>query len=112
MLPNPHAIYLHDTPSRHLFRRPVRTFSSGCIRVEKPVLLANFVLEETAGVSSIDVQEAIDTRENRTVSLPRTIPVYLLYLTSWVDDRGRAHFRDDVYGRDVLVQRAWGLGSG
>ena len=112
MLPNPHAIYLHDTPSRHLFRHPVRTFSSGCIRVEKPVQLANFVLGETAGVSGIDVQEAIETGENRTVSLPRTIPVYLLYLTSWVDDKGRAQFRDDVYGRDVLVQRAWGVGSG
>jgi murein L,D-transpeptidase YcbB/YkuD len=112
MLPNPHAIYLHDTPSRHLFRRPVRTFSSGCIRVEKPVQLANFVLEADAGVSGIDVQEAIDSGENRTVSLPRTIPVYLLYLTSWIDDWGRVHFRDDVYGRDVLVQRAWGFGSG
>jgi murein L,D-transpeptidase YcbB/YkuD len=112
MLPNPHAIYLHDTPARHLFRHPVRTFSSGCIRVEKPVQLANFVLQREAGIPGIDVQEAIDTGENRTVSLPRTIPVYLLYLTSWVDDKGRVHFRDDVYGRDVLVQRAWGFGSG
>ena len=112
MLPNPYAVYLHDTPSRHLFRRPVRTFSSGCIRVEEPVQLADFVLSDATRTSTVDVLQAIDSGENSTVSLPQTMPVYLLYLTAWVDDKGRAHFRDDVYGRDVLVLRAWSSGAG
>ena len=112
MLPNPYAVYLHDTPSRHLFRRPVRTFSSGCIRVEEPLQLADFVLGNEAGTSRVDVLEAIDSGENHSVSLPQKVPVYLLYLTAWVDDEGRAHFHDDVYGRDVLVLRAWSSGAG
>lgn len=112
MLPNPYAVYLHDTPSRHLFRRPVRTFSSGCIRVEEPLQLADFVLGNEAGTRTVDVLEAIDNGENHSVSLPQKVPVYLLYLTAWVDDEGRAHFHDDVYGRDVLVLRAWSSGAG
>jgi murein L,D-transpeptidase YcbB/YkuD len=112
MLPNPYAVYLHDTPSRHLFRRPVRTFSSGCIRVEEPVQLADFVLRDGTGTTTVDVLEEIDSGENHSISLPKTVPVYLLYLTTWVDDEGRAHFHDDVYGRDVLVLRAWSSGAG
>ncbi len=112
MFPNPYAVYLHDTPSRHLFQRPVRTFSSGCIRVEEPVQLANFVLENAENAGTIDVQEEIDRGEHHTRSLPRPLPVYLLYLTAWVDDKGRAQFRDDIYGRDVLVKRAWASVTG
>jgi murein L,D-transpeptidase YcbB/YkuD len=112
MLPNPYAVYLHDTPTRHLFQRPVRTFSSGCIRVEEPVQLANFVLENGEDAVTIDVQEEIDSGEHHTRSLPRPLPVYLLYLTAWVDDQGRAQFRDDIYGRDALVKTAWASVTG
>ena len=104
MLPNPYAVYLHDTPSRHLFSRPVRTFSSGCIRVEEPVRLADFVLGNEAGATKVDVLEAIGSGENQSVSLPSAMPVYLLYLTAWVDDQGRAHFRDDIYGPEEISE--------
>ena len=107
MFPNPYAVYLHDTPSRELFLRPVRTFSSGCIRVEEPVQLANFALQNGGNASTIDVQEEIDNGENHTRMLPEPLPVYLLYLTAWVDDQGKAQFRNDIYGRDILVKRAW-----
>ena len=109
MLPNPYAVYLHDTPSRHLFDKPVRMFSSGCIRVEEPIRLANFLLHEKQGWSETGVQEAIDSERNHAVTLPEKLPVYLIYLTTWVDDQGRAQFRDDVYGRDELGQLAWQL---
>ena len=112
MLPNPYAVYLHDTPSRHLFNRPVRTFSSGCIRVAEPVQLANFVLNDGRDYMTLDVPEAISSGENQIVSLPRVVPVYMLYQTAWVDDEGMAHFRDDVYGRDFLVLRAWSSAAG
>jgi murein L,D-transpeptidase YcbB/YkuD len=112
MLPNPYAVYLHDTPSRELFQRPVRAYSSGCIRVEEPVQLANFVLRNSDKLTPVDVQEEIAAGTNHTRSLPRPLPVYLLYLTAWVDDHGRAQFRDDIYGRDLLVKRAWASEAG
>lgn len=98
MLPNPFSVYLHDTPSRHLFQRPVRTFSSGCIRVEKPVALASYVLGE--GWDGRAVLEAIDAGRNRVQRLKAPIPVYILYQTAWVDEAGHMQFRDDVYQRD------------
>ncbi|MGB5306331.1 MAG: L,D-transpeptidase family protein [Gammaproteobacteria bacterium] len=107
MLPNPYAVYLHDTPSRHLFNNPVRMFSSGCIRVEEPIRLASYLLRDKDGWSGAGVQQAIDSEKNQAVTLPRKLPVYLIYLTTWVDDQGKAQFRDDVYGRDALVQLAW-----
>jgi murein L,D-transpeptidase YcbB/YkuD len=107
MLPNPYAVYLHDTPSRHLFNNPVRMFSSGCIRVEEPIRLASYLLRGKQGWSEADVQKAIDSERNRAVTLPEKLPVYLIYLTTWVDDQGRVQYRDDVYGRDELVQLAW-----
>ena len=107
MLPNPYAVYLHDTPSRHLFNSPVRMFSSGCIRIEEPIRLASYLLREKEGWPENGVQQAIDSERNHAVTLPRKLPVYLIYLTTWVDDQGRAQFHDDVYGRDELVQLAW-----
>lgn len=109
MLPNPYAVYLHDTPSRHLFNSPVRMFSSGCIRIEEPVRLANYLMREKEGWPETGVQQAIDSERNHAVTLPRKLPVYLIYLTTWIDDQGRAQFHDDVYGRDELVQLAWQL---
>lgn len=112
MMPNPHAVYLHDTPAQHLFRRAVRTFSSGCIRVEQPVRLATTLLQGKRRWTDGDVMQIIASRENRAVFLSRKIPVYMLYLTAWVDDAGRVHFRDDVYGRDLLVRKAWDAVTG
>jgi len=112
MMPNPYAVYLHDTPAQHLFKRAVRTFSSGCIRVEQPVRLATTLLQGKRRWTDGDVMQIIASRENRAVFLSRKIPVYLLYLTAWVDDAGRVHFRDDVYGRDLLVRNAWNAVTG
>ncbi len=112
MMPNPYAVYLHDTPAQHLFKRAVRTFSSGCIRVEQPVRLATTLLQGGRRWADKDVKQIIESRENRAVFLPRKIPVYMLYLTAWVDDAGRVHFRDDVYGRDLLVRKAWNAVTG
>lgn len=101
MLPNRFDVYLHDTPARHLFERQVRTFSSGCIRLEQPIALAKQVLqgaEEEWDENAIHAQ--IATGETRTVRLREAIPVYLLYWTVWVDDTGTAHFLNDIYGRD------------
>ncbi len=106
MFPNPYNVYLHDTPSRELFRRTERTFSSGCIRIEKPLELAEYLLREAAGWSPENITAASQKGMEQTVRLPRPIPVHLLYWTSWVDQAGTIHFRNDVYGRDRLLDEA------
>lgn len=102
MLPNRFDVYLHDTPARHLFERTVRTFSSGCIRLEEPIALAEALLAANTDEdwSKTAIREVIDTGVTQTVGLVAPIPVYLLYWTAWVDDAGRAHFLHDVYGLD------------
>jgi murein L,D-transpeptidase YcbB/YkuD len=91
-----------------LFDRPVRTFSSGCVRVEKPLELARYVIGRD-DIESQQLQAIIDTGENQVISLPEPIPVYMVYQTAWVDTNGNAQFRDDIYARDpalaALVQR-------
>jgi len=100
MLPNAHAVYLHDTPDRRLFWQRQRSFSSGCIRVEKPLELASYLLAEQ-GWSRADVRAAMHGDAPLRVDLERRLPVHVLYWTAWVDEDGLLHFRDDVYGRDV-----------
>ena len=107
MLPNRFSIYLHDTPGRHLFDKPVRTFSAGCVRLDKPMALANYVL---GGKNQSSAQEVLESliAQNETVSipLPDPIPVYLLYQTAWVGADGRLQFRNDVYGHDARLTAA------
>jgi murein L,D-transpeptidase YcbB/YkuD len=105
MLPNRFDIYLHDTPSRNLFQRTVRTFSSGCIRLEKPIDLALRVLEGS-NWNEASLLEAIDSGEHRIISLPRSIPVYLIYLTAWGNAAGVVNFRNDIYDRDRRMEQA------
>jgi len=105
MFPNRFGVYLHDTPSRGLFQRSVRTFSSGCIRVEKPLELAAYLLSDADRTWTVgEVQAQIDTGETRAVHLPQALPIYLVYWTAWADADGVVHFRDDIYGRDRRMQ--------
>lgn len=95
---NKHAIYLHDTPDRHLFKRSARNFSSGCIRLERPVELAELLLSTQPDWPPERLAAAIDTGDTRTVALRKRWPVYLVYQTAWVDDAGALVVRDDIYG--------------
>lgn len=104
MLPNPYSVYLHDTPSRRLFDRPVRTFSSGCVRLENPVALASYVMGEKW--QEKDILGIIRSNKNRALALPEPIPVHMLYQTVWVDGNGTLQFRDDIYNKDTLLTAA------
>ena len=106
MFPNKFDVYLHDTPSKKLFERSMRGFSSGCIRVEKPLDLAEYVLKDVPGWSRSAVMAAIDVGQQRSVSLPRKIPVHLIYMTAGVDPSGRVLFFPDIYERDPALDRA------
>jgi murein L,D-transpeptidase YcbB/YkuD len=101
MFPNDFNIYLHDTPNHELFKKDVRAFSHGCIRVEKPAELAQWVL----GWPPERVDAAMHGSNNHQVDLPSKIPVYIVYFTAFVEN-GRVFYGNDLYDRDSrLVQK-------
>ena len=106
MFPNKFNVYLHDTPARELFQKAARGFSSGCIRIEKPIELSEYLLKGDPKWGRENVLGAIAKGIEQTVSLLMPIPIYLLYWTAWVDDDGQVHFREDIYGRDALLDQA------
>ena len=103
ILPNKYFIFMHDTPSRHLFEKDDRAFSSGCIRVEKYNELAQRLLNDTIDWSPEKIQELIDTEETQRVNLSQKMPVILTYSTVWVNPNGDVMFLKDVYERDKAV---------
>ncbi len=108
MFPNADDIYLHDTPTKYLFNRSVRTFSHGCIRVEDPLALAD-VLLAGQGWPRTRLEKVIEAGQpERFVRLQTEVPIHLAYITAWVGKSGRLQFLDDVYGRDALLQQALG----
>jgi murein L,D-transpeptidase YcbB/YkuD len=106
MFPNVHNVYLHDTPSRDLFDKAFRAFSSGCIRVEDPLALAEFVLDGDPRWPPEAVRAVFENGETTTVSLRERIPVHITYFTAWIGEGGTIHFRDDIYERDARLGAA------
>jgi hypothetical protein len=114
IFPNNFSIYIHDTPARELFRKAKRSFSSGCIRIEQPVDLAEHLLRSDSGDRTLTREEILarlDSGVRRRVRLPEPIPVHIVYCTAWVDDKGSVQFRDDIYGRDMVVRTALNEGQ-
>jgi murein L,D-transpeptidase YcbB/YkuD len=103
IFPNEHFVFLHDTPSRGLFDRAKRTFSSGCIRVDKPLELAELVLDDPESWNQETIQAVLDSKKTKTVHLREPMPVLLLYWTAFVDDDGVVNLLNDVYGRDQQI---------
>jgi L,D-transpeptidase YcbB len=112
MFPNQYDIYLHSTPAVSLFERTRRDFSHGCIRVQKPVDLAVWVLEGQGGDWDLDkVQEAMNGGpDNKTVSLKTPLPIVIFYLTAIVAEDGQVNFFDDIYGYDSEMQKVFEKG--
>jgi len=101
IFPNPYDVYIHDTPSKYLFEKEERSFSSGCIRIEEPVKLANYLLENTGNRGdNTNVSDIMAREKNKTIPLSKPVKVYINYWTVFADDEGRGNFRDDVYGYD------------
>lgn len=101
LFPNSNAIYLHDTPSKSLFGKEDRAFSHGCIRVAKPVELANSIMKNDKNWDAAKIQTAMNSGEESWYTLKNKIPVYIGYFTAWVDEDGVIHFYEDVYKRDA-----------
>ena len=106
MFPNPHAIYLHDTPERHLFQRDVRTFSSGCIRLFDPHDFAYVLLKRQMKNPEPFFQSILASREQTIVPLDQSVPVHIDYRTAFTEPKGNVQFRGDIYGRDAKVWAA------
>lgn len=98
--PNKFNIYLHDTPFRALFGKARRAFSHGCVRVDKPVDLAELVLGRDKGMSAREIRDTIKEREEKEVKLKTPIAVHIDYASAGVDEEGNVVFGYDVYGYD------------
>lgn len=105
LFPNKHAIYLHDTPDKHLFKRSNRAYSSGCVRLEKAKDFANFLLIDM-GWSPEQVDKQSSRRSEKWVTLDTTLnyPVYLNYLTAWVDEDKNIRYSPDIYDYDEKMK--------
>ncbi|MEX6688596.1 L,D-transpeptidase family protein [Danxiaibacter flavus] len=112
LFPNTYDIYLHDTPNRDLFNSSNRSFSHGCIRVGNPVKLAEFLLRNDTAWTSQKIDSAMHMDKEKWVTLQQSVPVFIVYLTAWIDQENKLNFRKDIYGHDAkmadkLFVRKW-----
>ncbi len=106
MFPNRFNVYMHDTPSRGLFKKAQRAFSHGCIRLARPIDLAEQLLKPVSGWNRTFIDQTIASRERTVVKLPKPLPVHLTYSTVWLDGDGEVQFRPDIYRRDAKLEKA------
>jgi murein L,D-transpeptidase YcbB/YkuD len=104
--PNSHAVYLHDTPSKELFERTDRAFSSGCIRVERPLELAERLIADPDKWSREAIDTVVQSVKTTPIPLPEPVLVYFLYFTAMADRAGNVRFFPDLYGQDPRVRAA------
>jgi murein L,D-transpeptidase YcbB/YkuD len=105
MFPNPYNVYLHDTPEKHLFEKQFRSYSSGCIRIEKPLEFAVYLLQKKPFWNENRLRSALSGCVEQKIKLTSPIPIHIIYHTVWVDDTGQLQMRDDLYGRDPDLER-------
>ncbi|ULQ56517.1 L,D-transpeptidase family protein [Flavihumibacter rivuli] len=100
LFPNSYNIYLHDTPSKSLFKQEKRAFSHGCIRVSEPKKFAQWILRDEASWTDDAINAAMNAGKEKYVTVKKDINVFIGYFTAWVDRDGKLNFRDDIYGHD------------
>jgi len=105
IFPNDFNVYMHGTPAQELFSRSRRDFSHGCIRLERPVDLAVWVLRDNPGWNMARVEEAMSGTTTQQVNLAHPIPVFILYGTAVVPEDGLIYFFDDIYGHDAALEK-------
>ncbi|MEO0329272.1 MAG: L,D-transpeptidase family protein, partial [Pseudomonadota bacterium] len=103
MFPNKFAVYLHDTSHRELFSKTRRAYSSGCIRVHKPMEFAKKLFSQSGNLPDNKMNSILESKVQTRVNLNQPIPVHLTYFTVWINDDGVPNFYEDVYNRDKLV---------
>jgi murein L,D-transpeptidase YcbB/YkuD len=106
MFPNPYAIYLHDSPERHLFNTTVRTHSSGCVRLNDPRDFAYELLSRQSDDPRGLYHSVLNTGQQTRLYLDEPVQVHLVYRTAFTDVRGALNFHNDMYGRDAKIYDA------
>lgn len=100
MFPNRFSVYIHDTPAKSLFNKNIRNFSSGCVRIEEPMALAEYLLSKDQRWNREKLQEKVKSRKREVVVLHKPITVHLVYMTAWAEENGTAFFYPDLYQLD------------
>jgi murein L,D-transpeptidase YcbB/YkuD len=106
IFPNEHFVFLHDTPHRELFAHSERAFSSGCVRIEDPLKLAELVLDDPVKYNRSKLEAIVASRKTQRIHPSPKMPVVILYLTASIDTGGKVRFYKDVYNRDQKVLAA------
>jgi murein L,D-transpeptidase YcbB/YkuD len=96
---------MHDTPAKSLFEKSTRAFSHGCIRLGEPEKLADYLLRDDPQWTAEKINKAMHAGVEKYVTLKNPVPVYIGYMTAFVDNQGRINFRDDVYKRDGALEK-------
>lgn len=104
LFPNNYSIYLHDTPNRNLFQQSNRSLSHGCIRIGEPKKFAAYLLRNDRNWTEKRIDSAMHLKKEQWVTLPKGLPVLLVYFTAWVDREGQLNFRKDIYGHDARME--------
>lgn len=102
-MPNPHSVYMHDTPSKNLFGEDQRFHSSGCVRVQNVRELVTWLLQGSGDWSRVKIEGVVKSGERTDAKIAKAVPVYWVYITAWANPDGIVQFRDDVYGHDGLL---------
>lgn len=107
LFPNKFSVYMHDTPSKHLFGRTKRAFSHGCIRLQQPRELLETFSTFNPNINLDKSKETLKGKKMVYLPLKNTVPVDVIYLTSWVDYEGQLQFRNDIYGYDKMQLKSF-----
>ena len=99
IFPNQYSVYLHGTPGKHLFDRAKRAFSHGCVRLEQPIEMAEWLAGSDRKVEPETVERTVEAEEHERFDFKRRVPVHITYMTVTVDESGQAHFWRDIYDR-------------
>ncbi|MEL6504456.1 MAG: L,D-transpeptidase family protein [Pseudomonadota bacterium] len=108
--PNPHAVYMHDTPQQGLFNKLMRFDSSGCVRVKNVRDLLVWLAKDTPGASRAAIEQIIASGERTDLKLASAVPVYFTYISAWSSGNDVVQFRDDIYQRDGVDELALNRG--
>lgn len=105
LFPNNYNIYFHDTPNRNLFSQSSRSFSHGCIRIAEPKKMAAYLLRHDTSWNDQKIDSAMHLKKEKWVTLKKTVPVFIVYFTAWVDHNGELNFRKDIYKHDEKMAK-------
>ncbi len=107
LFPNKFSVYMHDTPTKHLFKKNKRAFSHGCIRLQQPRELLRTFSTFNDNIDFDKSQEVLKGKKNSYIKLKEKVPVDVVYLTAWIDYDGKLQFRNDVYKYDEMQLKSF-----